>query len=493
VTSNIDPNALKRAALDGMPALKEEIVFDIDAAIAQGDPQRVWEMVPRLALLDLAAWGSSRSKLLTKFGKNLSVRDLDRAVQAERAKLEQPTKVEAGAEWRGRLLRNESGSIKPLLANAIACLRGSPVWQGVHAFDEFAVTTVTLKPTPWNAEPHAWSDTEDILLAEWLQHEGILISRELAGQAVEAVSRERSFHPVRQYLDALHWDGAARLSRWLHTYLGAQPDQNGGESYLTAVGSRWLISAVARVMRPGCKADCCLILEGPQGIKKSTALKTLAGAWFADEIADLGTKDASMQTRGTWIIELAELDSMARSEVSRVKAFMSRATDHFRPPYGKRVVNLPRQCIFAGSVNGNAYLRDETGGRRFWPVVCGSIDIEALERDRDQLWAEAAVRFNDKEVWWLETQELAEQARAVQADRYEGDVWDPIVRDWAETRIAEGRDSVSVPEILEMCLEKKPGLWTRSDEMRVSRGLQVGGWERYRDRKRGMEWRYRRV
>jgi putative DNA primase/helicase len=164
--------------------------------------------------------------------------------------------------------------------------------------------------------------------------------------------------------------------------------------YSRAVGSRWLISPVARIFRPGAKADCCLILEGPQGIRKSTALRTLAGEYFTDELADLGSKDAAMQTRGVWMIELSELDSLSHSEVARIKAFMSRTTDRFRPPYGMRLVESPRQCVFAGTVNHSTYLRDETGGRRFWPVTCGQIDIEALGRDRNQLWAEAKAGFD---------------------------------------------------------------------------------------------------
>src|SRR5581483_7104435 len=194
-----------------------------------------------------------------------------------------------------------------------------------------------------------------------------------AGQAVQTAARDRPIHPVKAYLHALLWDGVQRVDTWLSAYLGAEDTE-----YARAVGSRWLISAVARIYRPGVKADCCLILEGPQGIKKSTALRTLAGEYFTDELADLGSKDAALQIRGVWIVEISELDSLARSEIASIKAFMSRTADRFRPPFGKRVVECPRQCVFAGTVNHTEYLRDETGARRFWPVLCGTIDIEAL-------------------------------------------------------------------------------------------------------------------
>jgi predicted P-loop ATPase len=250
-----------------------------------------------------------------------------------------------------------------------------------------------LKPAPWGVVPKGeWTDHEDRLAAEWLQRQGILVSVDVAGQAVQTAARDHPFHPVRTYLNGLQWDGVERVDRWLSTYLGADDTE-----YSRAVGSRWLISAVARIFRPGAKADCCLILEGPQGIRKSTALRTIAGEYFTDELADLGSKDAAMQTRGVWIIELSELDNLSHAEVARIKAFMSRTTDRFRPPYGMRLVESPRQCVFAGTVNHGTYLRDETGGRRFWPVVCGCIDIDTLARDRDQLWAETKIRF----VYWI--------------------------------------------------------------------------------------------
>jgi predicted P-loop ATPase len=245
-------------------------------------------------------------------------------------------------------------------------------------------------------------------------------------------------------LRGLKWDGVQRVDGWLSAYLGVEDNE-----YARAVGSRWLISAVARIFRPGAKADCCLILEGPQGIRKSTALRTLAGEFFTDELADLGSKDAAMQTRGVLIIELSELDSLSHSEVARIKAFMSRTTDRFRPPYGMRLVESPRQCVFAGTVNHSTYLRDETGARRFWPITCGGIEVEALARDRDQLWAEAKAKFEAGCVWWLNTAELVQMASNEQIERYEGDPWEGGIARWADDR-----PSVSISEILEKCLQK---------------------------------------
>lgn len=396
----------------------------------------------------------------------------------------------ASAAWKKDLLRskppmnNTEGRILPVLANAIAAFRHAPEWGGVLAFNEFGFGTVVLKPTPWGIVPKGeWTDYEDRLAADWLQRQGILVSVEVAGQAVQTAARDRPFHPVRAYLRGLCWDGVERLDRWLTAYLGAAETE-----YSRAVGSRWLISAVARIFRPGAKADCCLILEGPQGIRKSTALRTLAGEHFTDELADLGSKDAAMQTRGVWIIELSELDSLSHSEVARIKAFMSRTTDRFRPPYGMRLVESPRQCVFAGTVNHSTYLRDETGGRRFWPVACGRIDVDALVRDRDQLWAEAKVRFEAGSVWWLDTAELIQLASDQQVDRYEGDPWEEVIAPWLETRA-----SVSISEVLERCLSKPKAQWTQTDKTRAARCLRAQGWQRFRERQGSrLEWRYRK-
>lgn len=392
------------------------------------------------------------------------------------------------APWREGLLLNLNGTVKPVLANAITALREATEWSGVLRYNEFGHSTVMQQSPPWDAPdrefPSDWTPNDDVLTTEWLHHQGIYVSVEATGQAVEAIAREKPFHPVREYLKALTWDGAHRLDTWLHEYLGVTPSP-----YAAAVGSRWMISAVARVFEPGCKADCCLILEGEQGIRKSTALRALAEPWFTDEIADLGSKDAALQTRGVWVIEIAELDSMSRSDIGKIKAFMSRMTDRFRPPYGKRPIDSPRQCVFAGSVNHGTYLRDETGGRRFWPVECKAavIDVDALADVREQLWAEATALYFDGKPWWLDSVELTREAAEEQAERYEGDPWDELIMAWAEQR-----ESVSIAEVLSMCLEKKKDLWTQIDKNRVARCLRARGWLRYNSGpRRAREWRYR--
>ena len=405
---------------------------------------------------------------------------------------------------RGRARKNaEKGPILAVLANAITALRLAPEWAGVLAFNEFSLGTVALNPAPWGGDPTGgeWTDHEDRLTADWLQHVGVFVSVEVAGQAVQTVAKDRVFHPVREYLNLRAWDGNKRIDNWLSLYLGAE-----ATDYTAAVGALWLISAVARIYRPGVKADCCLILEGPQGLKKSTALGTMARPWFTDEIADLGSKDSAMQTRGVWIIEIAELDSMRKAEVSKIKSFMSRSTDRYRPPYCKRLIESPRQCVFAGSVNHSNYLRDETGGRRFWPVTCTQIRIDELSRERDQLWAEARDRYRSGAPWWLDTVELNRVAQQQQADRYEGDAWDELVTKWVQSPsqrldgagqrlqpFTSDCESVTMADVLKHCIGKLQDGWSQSDMNRVGRCLRALGFERYKARRGAYrEWRYRR-
>lgn len=389
--------------------------------------------------------------------------------------------------WRSRLLKSDTGKTIPCLANAITALRHAPEWDGVIAFDEFALRTVARKSPPWAGEKGGWTDNHDRHAAAWFQRNGIFVKVRDAGDAVQAVARDNVFHPVREYLDSLEWDGVRRIGGWLSLYLGAEQTH-----YSTAVGERFLTSAVARIYRPGVKADSLLIFEGRQGLKKSQAARVLGEPWFSDEVSDIRNKDATMQLHGVWIVELAELDALRLSDVARIKSFISRQTDHYRPPYGHRVIDVDRQCVFVGTGNRFDWHKDETGGRRFWPIRCAEeIDIEKLRDAKDQLWAEAAVRFRSGAPWWLETAELNRKAEREQEDRYDGDVWDALVMPWAEDRLKAGVDSVSVGEVLELCIGKSKDRWERGDQMRVGRCLVAGRWERYRDRKRGMEWRYR--
>jgi predicted P-loop ATPase len=393
--------------------------------------------------------------------------------------------AEAAVDWQERLLRNRKGPMG-CLQNVLVALQYAPDWRRVLHFDESALHVVAKAPPPWGsrAAPFVWHDEDDVRTAAWMQRQGIMVSKEIAGQAVQTIAREFPFHPIREYLNGLAWDKIPRINDWLTLYISVDPSD-----YARAVGAKWLIGAVARIFQPGCKNDTCLVLEGPQGLLKSTALRTLACPWFTDEISDLGTKDAAMQVRGVWIIELAELDAMSRTEASRTKAFMSRSADRYRPPYGRHLIEVPRESVFAGTANHDTYLKDETGGRRFWPIRCGSIRVEDLRRDRDQLWAEAVARYRTGETWWIDSVELNATAAEEQQERYDEDAWQPLVEEWVQ-----GRERVTLDQILRDCLGKEPRDWTQGDKTRVARCLRAIGWTRKRapkDERGRREWIYR--
>jgi predicted P-loop ATPase len=252
-----------------------------------------------------------------------------------------------------------------------------------------------------------------------------------------------------------------------------------------------LIGAVARIFVPGCKVDTVPILEGVQGAKKSTAVRTLFEPWFGDELADLGSKDAAMQTRGVWGLEVSELDAMSRAEVSRIKSFISRTTDRFRPPYGSRIIESQRTCVFWGTTNADGYLKDETGGRRFLPVKIGKIDIDRLRLNRDQLWAEAVVQYRAGVPWWITSRQILADAEGHQRERYVGDPWEEIISNFIESR-----NEVTVAEILREALHLDTGRWGQTEQNRVARCLISFRWVRKQvrvgsgDKK---EWRYRRL
>ena len=392
--------------------------------------------------------------------------------------------------WTNDLKLDDKGGIRPILANLILFLREHPAWIGVFAFDLFNERVVVRKRPYWGDEPPdtPLTDHHESLVRVWFQGQDIAANQGDVGRAVQAAARSNSFHPVRDYFDALVWDGKPRIDSWLSTFLHADDTP-----YTRAVGPRFLISGVARIYQPGCKVDHVLVLEHAQGKQKSEALRTVAvrDAWFADRLSNVTSKDAAQETAGALIIEIAEMEALIRATTSATKAYITRRFDRYRPPYGRHLINRLRQCIFAGTINPvvGGYLKDPTGSRRIWPVACqGMLDIEALARDRDQLWAEAIVRFRAGAPWWLETPELEALATAEQAARFKSDVWKEPIEKWLGKR-----KDVSVAEVLERALGLVPREQNRSAEMRVAHILTEMGFSKHRpqtkDGRKNRYWR----
>lgn len=305
-----------------------------------------------------------------------------------------------GGGWRDLLQKTDKGAIKPTRENVEAALNHYPPLQGLLAWDAFAYSVTKTRAAPWDDAGETardWSEVEEFKLGRWLVRALHFpsISAQTLGEAVRLAAADITHHPVRDYLQGLVWDGAYRLDGWLER-VTREPLTGGGfpddalHRYLSAVGRMFLGGMVERALRPGCKFDYMLILQGQQGLGKSTLLKTLGGDWFGDSALPIGDKDGYQNIASKWLWEIAELDSFNKHEESKVKQFLSSQVDTFRGSYDRRPSSHPRQVVFAGTTNEDQYLKDITGARRFWPVtVTRQIDVMWLRENRDQLFAEA--------------------------------------------------------------------------------------------------------
>jgi predicted P-loop ATPase len=364
------------------------------------------------------------------------------------------------------------GEPLPILANALIALEATmPVTFG---YDEMMRAPILMAPLKLEAGflPRTVGDVDVGLVQEKLQHLGLRrISKDTVHQAVDIRASERRFHPVRDYLNSLRWDGRLRIAKFACVYLGSEPTP-----YADQIGSMFLISMVARIFHPGCKVDHMLVLEGPQGALKSTACSILGGNWFSDNLPDITAgKDVAQHLNGKWLIEVSEMHAMNRAESAQLKAFITRTIERYRPSYGRKEVIEPRQCVFIGTTNRDCYLRDETGGRRFWPIKVGSIDVDALTRDRDQIFAEAVQAYRHKAVWWPDKNFEREHIVPEQTARYEGDAWEEDIATYLVTKTR-----VTIGEVAHNALFiEKPRIGT-ADQRRIAAAMEQIGWRRER-------------
>jgi hypothetical protein len=278
--------------------------------------------------------------------------DVDRVeAQIYRDVAQMPERTPAPG-WTFTLLTDGNGKAMPILANAMVALRNAPEIARAFSYDEMlracvvnhALPSANIDHVAADQFPRPLRDSDITQLQEWLQHRGVRkIGHDVVYRAVDLRARERSFHPVRAYLDGLLWDGRERLPTFLAYYLGAEDSP-----YHRGIGPMFLISMVARVFEPGCKADYMLVLEGPQGVRKSSACERLGGQWFSDNLPDImHGKDVAQHLRDKWLIEIAELSAMGRAEDAALKAFVTRSVERYRPAYGRVEEIEPRQCVFS--------------------------------------------------------------------------------------------------------------------------------------------------
>jgi predicted P-loop ATPase len=393
-------------------------------------------------------------------------------------------------EWLGHLRRDDRGRVIPDLANVLIALRGEKQLIGACVYDEMLQHSIVQREWPRAPDadpvqppPHETNDDDTGRLQEWLQRMGLpRIGREIVGQAIEMFARERRVHPLREWLSGLVWDGVSRIDRWLFVYFGAEAEDDTAIEYVAAIGTKFLIAMVARVFEPGCQADYMLVLEGDQGILKSSACRALAGEWFSDSLPEnIQGKDARQHLRGKWLIEISELAAVSKAETEAPKAFITRREERYRPPFGRHDVAEKRQCLFVGTTNQDLYIKDQTGGRRYWPVKCTMIDVAGLAGARGQLFAEAVQRFRRGERWWPTAEDERRFFKPQQEKRQEDDPWFPTIEDWLHRRT---ETKFTVAQIARDCLgfdgDSRIGT---ADARRITNILKELGWPQERTKK----------
>jgi predicted P-loop ATPase len=393
----------------------------------------------------------------------------------------------SAAPWIDELIVKR-GEPVPHVANVALVLGNDERWREVLAFDEFGQVIVKRKPPPYAmGRIGEWEASDDTRTSVWLARAyGINASSATVAEAVEMIARERPFHPVREYLRSLQWDGVRRLDQWLIRYVGADDCD-----YVRAVGRYFLRGMVRRVMEPGCKFDYCLVLEGEEGLRKSSLAETLGCGWGSDTPLDLtNNRETSVALHGRWVIEFAEMESVTRAEAHLQKSFLSRRFDQYRPFYTRRMIKVPRQCVFVGTTNESEYIKEGQGARRFWPIrVPGTIDIEGLRRALPALLAEAVADYDAGERCFPDAEEQAALFRPEQMARVQQESLVDVLHDWViepdmdEARYRAERGGIfSLADAAYRCLHVTYAQLTRDLQTRIGKALAALGCERVEKR-----------
>lgn len=375
----------------------------------------------------------------------------------------------------------------------IAALRHDEALQGVLAFNQLTNNLDARRAWPFvNGQAGPVRNSTDLLLGSYLSDTYGLpsIARAALAEGMEAVAFAEPYHPVREYLDGLQWDGKPRLNKWLMHVIGETPETVSAKlaEYLSLVGRFFVMGLVARVLDPGCKFDYCLVLEGKGGRYKSTALKTLVGkAWFSDTRFDVQkNKEAQEQVQGVWLYELGELAHFNKAGVDEIKAFVSSEVDRYRPAYGRHVESFPRQCVLAATTNNRKYLRDKTGNRRFWPVPVNHVmNLAWIARWRDQLFAEALQAVRAGEPHWPDQETEERLFVPMQQERLVVDaVEEELMRVLTRSPVASGigaevnelTEHVSVAQLVQ-ALNVDVGKANAGLQSQIRGWLEQEGWE----------------
>ena len=363
--------------------------------------------------------------------------DKVKAVFAEE-RIAQATAEFSDEDWQNGLELDKSGHVKNTLRNLTLILENDPNLKGV-VFNQLLDGMEIKGEVPWNHPSKFWRDADDAQLISYVDaHYGTFSARNY-DIAVTKVADDRAYHPIREFIESLpEWDKVPRVDTLLVDYLGA-----ADTAYVRAVTRKTLCAAISRVLRPGCKFDSMLVLNGPQGVGKSTLIAKLAGEWFSDSLnlGDTKDKTAAEKLQGYWILEIGELAGLKKAEVETLRSFLSRQNDIYRAAFGKRATPHLRQCVFFGTTNAESgYLRDTTGNRRFWPVKTpGSGKKQSWNLTHEeilQIWAEALVYVRQGETLYL-SPELDALANEEQREAMESDEREGLVREYLDTLLPE--------------------------------------------------------
>ncbi|WP_374335099.1 VapE domain-containing protein [Methyloversatilis sp.] len=368
--------------------------------------------------------------------------------------------------------------------NVYLFLNHHPQLAGMLAADTFARKIRIMRPPPWHSGPFVpgeeWREDHNYRLGMWLGETQSLVIRSVDTLALAAgwVAREAPFNPVQDFVQAVEWDRQERLPSFLTDYLGVAPS-----TYATLSGTYFWVSLIARIMQPGAVVRSMPILEGPQFQGKSTVVRIIGGQWYSDTPLDLNSKDVYQNIQGVLVYEIAELDAFNKAESTRIKAFISSLKDRFRAPYDREPADHLRQTIFMGTTNQDEYFKDSTGNTRYWPwrtQAVGPIDLEALARDREQLFAEAFWRWEQGERWHPTREEQEQQFEPQQREREIDDPWEAQLEKWLRDLT---KDRVTVLDVLLDCLKVEPSKIDNTRQMptRIGMAMKRLGWERKRE------------
>lgn len=352
---------------------------------------------------------------------------------------------EVDDKWLEKLKVDQNGKNLSTINNIVLVLDNDPELRGRLAYDEFSETAIARVGLPWRSVSKAnadWTDSDDAGLRHYLEHNYQLTGMNKVKDAIDIMFYRNRFHPVREYLDSLQWDQTPRVETVFINYMGAEDNP-----YTRAVARKFLCAAVARVYKPGCKFDYATILVGDEGIKKSMLVDKLGRHWYSDSFMGVEGAKAFEQLHGVWIMEIPELNGLRKAENDAVKHFISKREDAFRPAYGKRKVNRPRQTVFAGTTNRTKFLHDTTGNRKYWPVLTQvqpiKADVAKIKPNTiDQIWAEAVELYNAGELLYL-SKELEDFARDVQEAHRETDARESVIAEYLEKLLPANWESMN--------------------------------------------------